>query len=288
MSSNGSPPPNAQSTPAATRHLPDAALRDLSRAAEILEKKSFALRMASLAGAPIEALKERLPRPIQRSLDRLVRRALTAAAKAALASGPGRAGWTTSGWLHRGLAVASGLTGGALGLPGTLVELPGTTALLLRQIAVIAAEEGENLSDPESAAECLKVFALGSREPDGSPERTDYFTTRVALTEALRSAVSGGMAGVLMPGFIGAVASRFTGPVALKLSAQAAPFIGAAAGAAVNLAFLEHFRSVARAHFSVRRLERRYGMEPVQRAYEAIRGQGMHRHPAGQVELDET
>jgi hypothetical protein len=273
--------------PASKRHLPGEALRELSLAAEVLEGQSFALRMASLAGAPIEALKARLPRPIQRSLDRLVRRALTGAARAALASGLGRAGWTTSGWLHRGLAAASGVAGGAFGLPGTLVELPGTTALLLRQIAVIAAEEGENLSDPASAAECLKVFALGSREPDGSPERTDYFTTRVALTEALRSAVSRGMAGILMPGFIGAIASRFAGPVALKLSAQAAPIIGAAAGAAVNLAFLEHFRGVARAHFTVRRLERQYGAEPVQRAYDAMRGQDRQRRPAGQVRRED-
>jgi hypothetical protein len=288
MSCNGSSPAATPSSATSTGHLPGKALRDLSQAAGILERKSFALRLASLAGAPIEVLKGRLPKPIQRSLDHLVRRALTAAAKAALASGPGRAGWTTSGWLHRGLAVTSGLAGGAFGLPGTLVELPGSTTLLLRQIVVIAVESGEDLFDSATAAECLKVFALGSREPDGPPERTDYFATRLALTEALRSAVSGGMTGVLMPGFISAVASRFTGPVALKLSAQAAPILGAAAGAAVNLAFLEHFRSVARAHFSVRGLERQYGMEPVRRAYEAITGRGMQRHSAGQAQLDKT
>ncbi len=287
MSSNRTFPPDAPPFPAPAGILPGEALRELSRAAGTLEGKSFALRMASLAGAPIEALKARLPRPIQGSLDRVVRRALTGAVRAALASGPARAGWTTSGWLHRGLAAASGVAGGAFGLPGTLMELPGTTTLLLRQIAVIAAEEGENLSDPASAAECLKVFALGSREPDGSPERTDYFTTRVALTEALRSAVSGGMAGVLMPGFIGAIASRFAGPIALTLSAQAAPIIGAAAGAAVNLAFLEHFRSVARAHFTVRRLERHYGTEPVRRAYDAIRGENRKRPAAGPARRDD-
>jgi hypothetical protein len=152
-----------------------------------------------------------------------------------------------------------------------LAELPVTTGLLLRQIAAIAAEEGEDLSDPATATECLKVFALGSQEAGAAPDQADYFATRMALAEALRTAVSRGAAGLLMPGFIGAVAARFGGPVALKLSAQAAPVVGAAAGAAVNLAFLEHFRNVARAHFTVRRLERWHGPEPVRLAYGALR-----------------
>jgi len=46
--------------------------------------------------------------------------------------------------------------------------------------------------------------------------------------------------------------------------------IGAAAGAAVNLAFLEHFRSVARGHFTLRRLERVHGAVAVRAAYEAL------------------
>jgi hypothetical protein len=39
----------------------------------------------------------------------------------------------------------------------------------------------------------------------------------------------------------------------------------------VNLAFLEHFRTVARGHFTVRRLERAHGQALVQTAYEAMR-----------------
>jgi hypothetical protein len=33
----------------------------------------------------------------------------------------------------------------------------------------------------------------------------------------------------------------------------------------VNYAFIEHFQDVARGHFTVRRLERAYGKEPVRR-----------------------
>ena len=41
-----------------------------------------------------------------------------------------------------------------------------------------------------------------------------------------------------------------------KLAAQAAPILGAIGGAAVNAAFADHFQTLARGHFIVRRLER--------------------------------
>ena len=42
-------------------------------------------------------------------------------------------------------------------------------------------------------------------------------------------------------------------------------------GAAVNLAFIEHFQEVARGHFTVRRLERVYGAEIVRAEYDRLR-----------------
>jgi hypothetical protein len=74
-----------------------------------------------------------------------------------------------------------------------------------------------------------------------------------------------------MPGLLAAVAARFGAPVGVKLAAQAAPVVGAAGGAAVNLAFLEHYRAVARAHFAVRRLERTHGTTAVRAAYERLK-----------------
>ena len=41
-------------------------------------------------------------------------------------------------------------------------------------------------------------------------------------------------------------------------------------GAAVNYAFIEHFQDVARAHFTVRRLERAYGKDLVRMEYERL------------------
>jgi hypothetical protein len=63
------------------------------------------------------------------------------------------------------------------------------------------------------------------------------------------------------------IASRFGVVVTQKLAAQAVPIIGALGGAAVNYAFIDHFQEIARAHFTVRRLERRYGKDAVRTAY---------------------
>ena len=247
--------------------LPEPALRELRAAYEVLENPSLAVRLAALAGMPVEALRARLPSAVQGGVDGAVRAALSLAMGAALRSGPAVVPLPVpSSWFHRGLAAASGAVGAAFGLPGTLVELPVSTTILLRQVAAIAGEEGEDLADPAAAAECLKVFALGGTTASDDAAESGYFAVRLALTEALKGAVGR----TLVPGFVAAVAARFVGPVGLKLSAQAAPVIGAAAGAAVNLAFLEHFRSVARGHFALRRLERAHGVAAVRAAWDRL------------------
>jgi hypothetical protein len=251
--------------------LPGSARAELARAVGQLEDVSLAARLAALVGQPVEALKSRLPRPVQGALDGAVRRALSTAMKTALKTDPARTpGPVDATWFHRGMAAATGAAGGAFGLPGTLLELPISTTVLLRQVAAIAAENGEDLSRPEIAAECLKVFALGGRDTRDDAAESGYFAVRLALAEALKGAVGRGISGVLLPGFLGTIAARFGGPVALKLSAQAAPVIGAAAGAAVNLAFLEHFRGIGQGHFTVRRLEREHGADLVKAAYAEV------------------
>jgi hypothetical protein len=72
---------------------------------------------------------------------------------------------------------------------------------------------------------------------------------------------------------IAQIASRFGVVVTQKLAAQAVPFIGALGGAAVNYAFIDHFQEVARAHFVVRRLERRYGKDAVRAVYARLSGE---------------
>jgi len=56
-----------------------------------------------------------------------------------------------------------------------------------------------------------------------------------------------------------------------KVVAEALPIVGAVGGGAVNLVFINHFQDMAHGHFTVRRLERKYGEELVQREYERAR-----------------
>ena len=60
----------------------------------------------------------------------------------------------------------------------------------------------------------------------------------------------------------------------LRLSQQFAsaivPMVGAASGALVNATFLDHYRAVARVHFTIRRLERSYGAIEVRQQAEEI------------------
>jgi hypothetical protein len=71
--------------------------------------------------------------------------------------------------------------------------------------------------------------------------------------------------------FLTQIASRFGVVVSQKIAAQTVAVIGAVGGAAVNLAFIEHFQDIARGHFTVRRLERVYGAETVRAEYNRLK-----------------
>lgn len=180
---------------------------------------------------------------------------------------------------HKAMVAASGALGGLLGLTTLAIELPVSTTIMLRSIARIAQEEGEDIADPEAALACVQVFALGGgRGPASNLAESGYFAVRGVmartLSEAVRYAGQKGLAGEGAPALVryaAQVASRFGVVVSQKVAAQAVPLIGALGGAAVNAAFMDHFQAVARAHFTVRRLERAYGSDTVQASYERIR-----------------
>ncbi len=151
---------------------------------------------------------------------------------------------------------------------------------MLRSIAQIAREEGEDLSKPEAALACVEVFALGSRTPGEAAIEGSYFAIRTVLartvSESARFILQRGLADETAPilvRLVAQIAARFGVVVSQKLAAQAVPLIGAVGGAAVNLAFTEHFQNVARGHFTVRRLERAYGAEAVRFDYERLRNE---------------
>ncbi len=253
--------------------LDAAALADLERAVRLLEEDRFTSRVAGLlgraAGGGAQWARRLLPASaLPAPALAFAQDAAASALQTALSVATWRLGQGkrhAPRWMRTASVAFTGAAGGATGLPGTLAELPATTTLLLREIARIAAEQGEDLGTAAGRAECLAVFALGGPEGEGG-----YYAARLALAEVIGGA-AGLALGDAMPRVLAAVAARFGVPVAWKVAGQAVPLAGAAAGVAINTLFMQHFRSRAIGHFTVRRLERRHGVETVRAAYAEIR-----------------
>lgn len=251
-------------------------LAALTRAVHDLENTSLAAKMSNLLGKQIEAAGKFVPERISAVVNKASGLALKAALKTALSSLENKPVTDSRRW-HKTAAALSGAAGGAFGLAALPIELPVSTTLMLRSIADIARGEGEDLSTPEAALACLQVFALGGREASDEVLESGYFAMRGMLAKTISEAVRYlGQKGVadksapILVRFITQIAARFGLIVSQKLAAQALPLLGAAGGAAVNYAFVEHFQTVARGHFTVRRLERQYGAPLVRREYERV------------------
>lgn len=257
--------------------LAEADLQALRKSVDLLESVSLAARLTNVLGKQIELASAVIPKPARQIVARATESALKTALHAAIASigtkpGPSRKN------LHKAMAAASGAAGGAFGLPALAAELPVSTTIMLRAIADIARAEGENLSDPATVLACLEVFALGGRNAEDDYMEGSYFAVRAALSQAVveaakyvaHSTAINESAPVVVR-FISQIAARFGLVVSQKVAAQAMPVIGAVGGAAVNVAFMDHFQGLAHGHFTVRRLERLYGAEPVQAEYQRLR-----------------
>jgi hypothetical protein len=249
----------------------------LRNAVRLLEHASLAARLANMIGKPVELLGRALPAGTSQAIATATTKSLEAALKVALLTIRGESP-KSSQLLHRTLAVASGAAGGAFGIFSLPLELPVSTIIILRSILDIARSEGENLTDPESTLSCVEVLGIGGRTETDDAAKSDYFVVRGILaksvTEAARFIAERGIieeGSPVLVRLITQVAFRFGFVVSQKAAAQTIPVIGALGGAAVNYAFIDHFQSVARGHFIVRRLERKYGKDIIFAAYESLR-----------------
>ncbi len=249
----------------------------LHKAIQLLEHPSLAARLSNIVGKPVELLGRALPVGASQAIATATTRSLEVALKVALLTIRNEP-QDSSRLLHRALAVASGAAGGAFGIFSLPLELPVSTIIILRSILDIARSEGENLTDPEATLSCVEVLGLGGRTETDDAAKSDYFVIRgifaKSITEAARFIAERGIleeGSPLLVRLITQVASRFGLVVTQKAGAQTIPVIGAFGGAAVNYAFIDHFQSIARGHFTVRRLERKYGKEIIFAAYDQIR-----------------
>jgi hypothetical protein len=254
-------------------------LADLADAARVLEGETFAMRLMRLFGGQVRFLGRSLPEAARKAIALATDTALKSALRVALRSLKSSAGAKPRNRSHQVAAAATGAVGGAFGIAATVLELPVSTTILLRSIAEIARENGEDLGNPETGLACLNVLAFGGDRPEIAGA-SRYYDTRDQLARGLADVnfmlLKQGLAAELSPmlvPYLSRVGARFGVVVSEKFAAQAVPVIGAVGGAAVNAAFAQHFQAMARGHFTVRRLERQHGAEAVRFEYERLRGE---------------
>jgi hypothetical protein len=247
-----------QGTAVATIELDDESRRDLRDALNRLDQgRGVIVRLADLIGGAVGLAgrfgirRMGVSRALQGKVSGIAEAALARAYDVAILGlerePPQRAERT------RTAVIASGAASGFAGLAGFLPDATFVTLAIMREIARIAAEQGENLADEDTRRACLEVFAFRS-EADADESELGYFSARLVFQ---------GRPFTLL---LSEVAARYGLVLGEKFAAQIVPVVGAVAGAALNAAFLAHYRNLAIAHFTIRRLERRHGQEAVRAA----------------------
>ena len=256
--------------------LADTDLRALADARVLLERPSLAARLSSFVGSPLEKGMARLPASWRERIGGLAHDALMKAMDTA-AKTLQPAAQPASPRLHKLLGSVSGAGGGAFGVAGLTVEIPLSTVLIMRSILDIARGEGEDIGSAQARLAALEVFALGGNASSDDAAEAGYYAVRAALattvSEAARHFAQKGLSSEGAPALarlITMVAARYKVQLTQKAAGMLVPGIGAAAGATINLMFMDHFQAVSRGHFTVRRLERRYGEEAVRAAWQAV------------------
>ncbi|MRR17899.1 MAG: EcsC family protein [Deltaproteobacteria bacterium] len=249
-------------------------IRRLAYARGLLENPGLAARLTNIVGMPFERAVSYLPAKWTDVIQSITRRSLQYALDAAIKTlAPGEKKSSRDAF-HKFLVAASGGVGGAFGLPALAVELPVTTVIIFRSIADIARSEGEKVQTVETKLACLEVFALGGSLNKDNAAESGYYAVKALLakqvSEAAKYIVEKGLAeegAPVLVRLIGTIASRFGTTVSQKAAASAVPVIGAAGGALINSIFMDHFQNMARGHFIMRSLERKYGTKMTELKY---------------------
>lgn len=281
-------------------------LKLISDAALYLEKPSLLMKIANVVGKSLEFFTRGLDKIVAGRVEEAVNMTLRTALGVAVYTVPADSesgpvghdahhpliegnindiGTRVAFW-HKVSVAITGTVSGLFGLPGLAVELPLTTTIMLRSIAAIAQDFGEDLNEADIRLQCLSVFCLGGPGRSDDAMESAYLTSRMGLqaeltmasraaagmtTEQLSAMIQKGTAPALV-NLLGRIAARFNVAVTEKMIAQAIPILGAATGAAINVAFMGHFNRVARFHFGLRQLERQHGVEVIQNAYREAAG----------------
>jgi hypothetical protein len=247
-------------------------LRDVARI--LAAEKGLAFRLGSFVGDQTEGLMNAAGRfvlnnsafsarkIVELSLDRLYDASTRGMDTVALAE---EMAATSAGRRHKLISTISGAATGFMGAPGMVVDIPLTTGLMLRSIAGIARSYGEDPATPEGRRACLEVFAL-SEHRDGPDGQAGYWAARAALSR------------LAIDGFLRRVTTLLGISFTQKFLTRIVPVIGAATGGALNYAFMDYYQQMARVHFAIRQLERRYDPGQVRACMDRLVEQERARH----------
>lgn len=263
-------------TETAPKDLQSHEIIELGEAVKLLENQGFAALLSNIGGKPIVKLLEVVPGSMKRKLDKAVQKTMLQCLDVAVNSletaqkAPPKRKLTT---------LVSTITGGVSGMFGMAslpVELPFSTVLTLRSIAEIARSHGENLQLMQSKLACMEVLALGAPSSDNGSV-SSYFTSRRGFAkfsnEAGQILAEHGVSAAASPavnGFISEIATRFSAVVYERAAAGAVPLVGVIGGAASSAIFMNYFQELAQGHFIVRKLEKIYGPELIEKEYMQI------------------
>jgi hypothetical protein len=230
-----------------------------------------------MLGKPIEIGLRLLPGDWNKKVKEVSQAALLKGLEFAILTIGNKSGKKSNELLHKALAFGSGTAGGAFGALSAAVELPISTCIMLRSIANIARSEGHDITKLENKLACLEVFALGGKSKKDDAFEEGYWAVRSALakeiSDAIKHLAEKGLSTQGAPPLvrlITSIAARFSIVVTEETAAKLVPAVGAVSGGVINVIFMNHFQEIAKGHFNIKRLEKKYGSEIVRQEYEAM------------------
>ena len=272
--------------------ISDQDLQAIMKAKTGMENLSWSIKGVNKLGNTLESGSRFVPKKVLTLIQKSTEKILNGILKANLVTiSKSKEFKKPSNKTYKVIVTGSGAAGGFFGSTtgiGTAIfvaEMTLTTKFLMRTILDIARSQGEDIYSLEGQLQCLEVFALGGQSSDDDGVETSYYVTRAALSSTLKNVTASGIKSAIKAGansvsvmgsnavtkFIAKIAARLSVLVTEKFVAQAVPFVGAAGGGTINLIFINHFQKMATAHFTLRRLERKYGEQLVKTTYESIK-----------------
>jgi hypothetical protein len=198
----------------------------------------------------------KIPQDWQDEITKTIRESLDFAQRVSTTRMQDFPGLRSSENFYTAMALATGVAGGAFGLPAILAELPITTGLILRSIADVGRSHGERLDDPEFAATCIEVFAFGGPLEEADDSDIAFIAARIGAIE--------------VTDFIAKVAVRYASAIAPKIAAMSVPLVGAVLGAGVNWAYMRFYQSMAQVLFTLRPIERSHDPAQVRSCFASL------------------